>query len=361
MRAVVGLRSGEVWGSSDGGVRWHLLPPLPERLTITAALVSPETVIVGTAGRGVLWMDEAGRWRRGTLSERTVLTLDQLRTTVLAGTLRAGVFRSTDRGRSWTAANAGLPLHGEQLEVPQIAATASGWVARHAFGASHSPDGDRWAPLVAGLPMHREPAALAALGPDLYAEAGARLYRLGPDDRWNATGSADPIRLVGEADGALLAALCNGPTLGRSMNAGHTWDSFQAGLPAAELVTAVGATRRAVLVALDGEGLWSRALPPVPDAARTTVSSLPHAALLANDPNPFADTTAISFRLSADAEVTLTVHDVYDAEVSRLVEDAFPPGLHRIVFEAASLPVGLYQCRLLVAGRAHERTMLLQR
>jgi hypothetical protein len=361
MRVVVALRSGEVWLSSDGGVRWHLVPPLPKRLTVTAALVSPETVIVGTAGRGVFWMDEARDWRRGTLAGRTVLTLDQLRTTVLAGTLRAGVFRSTDRGRSWTAANAGLPLHGERLEVPQVAATASGWVALHAFGASHSPDGSRWTPLVAGLPMYREPAALATLGHHLYAEVGARLYRLGLDDRWDATGTADPIRLVGEADGALLAVLQRGHTLGRSMDAGHTWDSFQAGLPAAHLITAVGATQRAVLVALDGEGLWSRALPPVHDAERTAAPSLPHAALLANDPNPFSDTTAISFRLSAEAAVTLTVHDVHDAEVSRLAEEAFPPGLHRFVFEAASLPVGLYQCRLRVAGRAHERTMLLHR
>lgn len=365
MRAVVALRSGEVLLSDDGGARWQALPPLPDRPAVTAALISSDVVIVGTAGRGVFWTDGSGRWRTAhaaSLPGRTVLTFAGLSETVLAGTLRSGVFRSTDRGRSWTAANTGLPLHGDHLEIPQITATADGWYALHAFGASHSRDGGRhWAPAVVGFPMHREPVAFATLDDGLYAEVGARLYRRGPDARWDVTGSPEPIRLVGEADGALLAILRDGRTLGRSTDAGRTWGGFQTGLPPADLVTAVGATQRAVLVALDGEGLWGRGLPSIPDAEYSPPPALPQAALLANEPNPFSDATAISFQLSADAEVTLTVHDMHDAEVERLAEAALPAGLHRVVFEAAALPVGLYQCRLLVAGRAHERTMLLQR
>lgn len=270
MRAVVALRSGDVWCSSDGGVQWHRLPPLLDSPTVIAAAVTSRAVLVGTAGRGVFWTDETERWRAPgaeSLPGRTVLAFARRSETVLAGTLRSGVFRSTDMGRSWTAANVGLPLHGDRLEVPQIAATTSGWVALHAFGTSHSPDGDRWAPLVAGLPMLRTPATLATLGDDLYADVGDRLYRLEPEDRWNAIGTADPICLVGEAGGALLAVLHDG-RLGRSTDVGQTWDSFQSGLPSADRITAVGATQRAVLAALDGDGLWSRSLPALADAER---------------------------------------------------------------------------------------------
>lgn len=365
MRAVVALRDGRVLISSDGGSQWHRLPPLPGSPTVTAAAVSAQMVLVGTAGRGIFWTDGGGRWCPAyaeSLLDRTVLTFARLSETVLAGTLRGGVFRSTDLGRSWTAANAGLPLHGDRLEVPQIAATMSGWVALHAFGASYSPDdGRRWTPLVAGLPMHREPAVLASLDRDLYAEVGARLYRLDPDYRWSAAGTPEPILLVGEADGSLLAVLRDGRTLSRSDDDGHTWNDFQAGLPSAAFVTMIAATHRAVLATLDGDGLWSHRLPAIADTIQPLAPSLPHAALLANDPNPFANATAISFQLSADAEVTLTVHDVFDIEVGRLAEETLPAGLHRVVFEAGTLPAGLYQCRLLVAGRTHERTMLLHR
>ena len=365
LRAAAALHSGKVVVSVDGGFRWTVADPIPGAPAVTALLLLPEAVLAGTAGQGLV-RGEGGEGRgirTEHLSGRTVLTLAQRGGVLLAGTLRAGVFRSMDEGRSWHTASTGLPLLGDGLEVTHLARTRRAWYALHPFGVSESRDeGLHWRHAVTGLPPHRVPSVLVAARDVLYAEVGARLYRLDPSHAagWVAGNGLDPLRLVGQVSDALYAVLPDGRTLGRSPDAGRSWASVQRGLPADGLVTAVAATRRAALVALDDGGLWVRRAQTVPDAAVAAKSRVT-ATLQANLPNPFAHTTALGFALSAEAEVVLTVHDVRDDEVGRLAEGAYPAGEHRVVFEAGTLPAGFYHARLLVDGHRHDRSMLLLR
>lgn len=373
LRAVVALQNGEVVASSDGGAEWEVLASLPGRPMVTALLLLPSALLAGTAGRGLWHRDGEGGWHTSPstpLADRTVLALAHHGGVVLAGTLRAGVFRSTDGGNTWSAASAGLPLLGHGLEVAQFVATPRAWYALHPFGVSESVDGGlRWRSIVAGLPPHRMPSGLAAQGEAVVADVGGYVYRLDASNRWTRS-ETGPVQLMGEAEGGLFAALADGGAVGRSVDAGHTWSRVHRGLPSGHVVTALGATQRFVLAALDGEGVWSRPVPVEPDAAPDSPSSaLPdvvgreavEATLWANEPNPFDDATSIPFGLSAEATVVLSVHDVSDVEVARLAEGAFPAGRHRVIFEAAALPTGLYHCRLVVGGRRYDRSMVLLR
>ncbi|MEK6755709.1 MAG: T9SS type A sorting domain-containing protein, partial [Bacteroidota bacterium] len=65
-----------------------------------------------------------------------------------------------------------------------------------------------------------------------------------------------------------------------------------------------------------------------------------------NYPNPFNPTTAISFQLSANSYVTLSVFDVLGREVAVLVNGEKPGGVYRITWDASSLPSGIYVYRL---------------
>ncbi|HEX8385655.1 MAG TPA: hypothetical protein VF576_05705, partial [Rubricoccaceae bacterium] len=73
----------------------------------------------------------------------------------------------------------------------------------------------------------------------------------------------------------------------------------------------------------------------------------------------FAGWADLSFTLSAEAQVVLTVHDVLDHEVARVAEGPFAAGQHRVRFEPQSLPAGLYRCRLRAGAVSHAIPLVL--
>lgn len=70
-----------------------------------------------------------------------------------------------------------------------------------------------------------------------------------------------------------------------------------------------------------------------------------------NAPNPFHQTTAVSFRTESPDHITLSVHDVNGKPVHMLVDETLPAGEHRIVWDAEDLAAGVYFCRLEVGGQ----------
>jgi len=63
-------------------------------------------------------------------------------------------------------------------------------------------------------------------------------------------------------------------------------------------------------------------------------------------PNPFLQTTTVSFTLSEPSFVRLSVYDVTGREVAREVEGELAGGDHTILFDRGSLPAGVYFYRL---------------
>jgi hypothetical protein len=83
-----------------------------------------------------------------------------------------------------------------------------------------------------------------------------------------------------------------------------------------------------------------------------------------NYPNPFNSSTHISFSLPSAGHVSLSVYTILGAHVVRLVEGPLNAGNHRVVWETAGLPTGVYFSRLTVQGnegRVLSRPMLLLR
>jgi len=78
-----------------------------------------------------------------------------------------------------------------------------------------------------------------------------------------------------------------------------------------------------------------------------------------NYPNPFKPETTIRYAVAQPGPVRLEVFDVLGRRVVVLVDGLQPAGLHTVVFDAGTLPSGLYLYRLHAAGRTASRTMLL--
>lgn len=78
-------------------------------------------------------------------------------------------------------------------------------------------------------------------------------------------------------------------------------------------------------------------------------------------PNPFNPATTITYTLSTQAPVELTVYDVLGRAVKRLVHKEQTSGRYAVVFDASSLPSGLYVYHLQVGEQIFSDTVLLSK
>jgi hypothetical protein len=84
--------------------------------------------------------------------------------------------------------------------------------------------------------------------------------------------------------------------------------------------------------------------------AATGVHDVPahpsHGMLGQNHPNPFWPTTVIPFQLGLAENVVLRIYDSFGRLASELVNGEMASGRHQALFDAGSLPAGVYYCRL---------------
>ncbi len=78
-----------------------------------------------------------------------------------------------------------------------------------------------------------------------------------------------------------------------------------------------------------------------------------------NYPNPFNLTTNISYELTEQAEVSLTIWNMIGQKVTTLVEGSQEAGEHTEIWNANSMPSGMYIAQLEVGGRVYIRKMTL--
>jgi hypothetical protein len=81
--------------------------------------------------------------------------------------------------------------------------------------------------------------------------------------------------------------------------------------------------------------------------------------LLQNYPNPFNPSTTLSYELSNDSYVDLSIFDLKGKKITSLINDNRSAGTHSIRFNAADLPAGVYFYRLQAGNWADTKKMLL--
>jgi hypothetical protein len=76
-------------------------------------------------------------------------------------------------------------------------------------------------------------------------------------------------------------------------------------------------------------------------------------------PNPFNPSTSLSFTLATAGTVDLRIYNALGQEVATLASGQFAQGAHRLNFNAASLPSGLYFARMNTMGKTAVSRLLL--
>lgn len=78
-----------------------------------------------------------------------------------------------------------------------------------------------------------------------------------------------------------------------------------------------------------------------------------------NYPNPFNPSTNINYQLPANGFVTLKVYDIIGNEVAVLVNEEKPAGNYNVIFNAVSLPSGIYFYKLQSGNYNQIKKMIL--
>ncbi|MEM7786319.1 MAG: DUF1501 domain-containing protein [Bacteroidota bacterium] len=173
-----------------------------------------------------------------------------------------------------------------------------------------------------------------------FSEFGRRVEQNGSEGTDHGTSA--PLFLLGPgAAGGLHGAAPDLSDLDPAGNLRHTTDFRQIyatvlrswfGLSEAETAGVLGGAYNTL-------GLISApvATAPAPEAAL---------ALEAPYPNPARGLARVAFRLGAAGAARLAVYDVRGRAVAVLAEGAYPPGRHEAMWDAGSLPAGVYVLRL---------------
>jgi len=119
----------------------------------------------------------------------------------------------------------------------------------------------------------------------------------------------------------------------------------------------------AILFSEDGAPIYlgdDRWWPVTTGVNCTEQKSLPAEFTLAqNMPNPFNPVTTIHFTLPVAQRITLKVYNMLGEEVATLADGVLSAGLHKVQWNAADRPSGLYLYRLVTESAAATRRMLL--
>jgi hypothetical protein len=81
--------------------------------------------------------------------------------------------------------------------------------------------------------------------------------------------------------------------------------------------------------------------------------------LLQNKPNPFHNSTAVSYSLPTISEVTLSIYDITGRLVETLVDERQQPGIHQVQWNRRDNPSGVYFYRLEAGGFVETRKMVV--
>jgi hypothetical protein len=81
-------------------------------------------------------------------------------------------------------------------------------------------------------------------------------------------------------------------------------------------------------------------------------------ALYQNFPNPFSSSTTITWQLPEKVHVILNVYDFMGREVKTLEDEGLAKGKHQVVFDATSLPAGVYFYQLRAGGEIKIKKMV---
>jgi hypothetical protein len=240
-----------------------------------------------------------------------------------------GVFLTTDNGSTWMRMSNGLPPANVHALAVTGASTPTPILFAGTFGRGvylSTNKGTSWNAANSGLPD-----GVAVLAMTVYS-----------------SGISTPILFAGTyGNGVFL-----------STNNGTTWISVNQGLTC-DSVLSLALSDSYLFAGTNDSGVWRRPLSDFAISAVSPIVSISNS--LTNYPNPFSQSTTITFSTSESGAAEVTIVNLLGSPVARLFEGELDAGGHSFVWnKPTGLPVGMYECVVRLNGKVQQTPLILK-
>jgi hypothetical protein len=361
-----------LYRSEDGGESWTAAPPVGgggNTIVYTITEGASTGILYASVNNGLVYrsLDAGLNWQQVTSlpagpsdTPWSLTAHPTVAGVVYAGTFGKGVYYSNSFGHSWQVLDNPLTAANENDALLNLDATGDDF-AGHVFDLQFSPDGDF---LFSGTGRGVWRADLETNGPTADDFFGGWV-QMGPSVALDGGIFITPeVRnLAFSPDGATSdlvggtwgfgAYLWDNPTVSSTSNflalrEGHV--TFVIASPTGDILLGSDSGASETLTAADVVSTGTTGpSSPLPDGY----------ALHENYPNPFTQSTRISFAMPNAATARLAVFDTLGREVAVLVDGPVGAGTHEIVFSMDGLPAGVYVAHLRTPSGALTRTLIL--
>lgn len=284
--------SGMVYRSKNDGLSWSALNT--RLFTVRAVVAVGSTIIASGLIYTVRSTDDGSTWAPINMGA-TCQSFGIQGSTIIGGTVKGGVYLSTDAGTSWSKASVSTLFTG-QVNVPAV--------------------GDVGNSVIVSLQMDTSPHI-------------ADVFR---SDR-------DTLSKWTQLDSGLVDAFLPPPT-------------------SVPVVSAFTTSNGLLFAGTKGSGVWKLPLSQATGGEAVEPPLPSYFTLSQNYPNPFNPSTVIEFEVRSSAFVSLRVYDVLGRLVRTLVNKIERPGSYKVELNAADLPSGVYFYRMR-AGRYSKTMKLI--
>ena len=282
----------------------------------------------------------------------------------MAGT-QAGIYRSTDNGATWYAANSGFTGYGVDhfLVFPNGAGGQNILAGADNYQLFRSTNyGDTWAAVDSGLV-----GSVYEIASYSNPSGSTSLYTATNNGVFLSTDNAVSWKQIDTCTAYSMSVI--GPyiftggdmsSLRFSTDRGNTW-SYTDTLPVKAGITSLLTDGKYVYAAPYQKGVWRRPIREIVNDVQTgNTDILPSSiSLKQNFPNPFNPTTVIEYTIPERTHVQLFVFNSLGQKVSELVNEEKNAGSYRATFTASHLTSGVYFYTIRAAGFTETKKLML--
>ena len=405
---------GSIYSSADMGNSWQSLNGDLNNIDVFKLIIDSanDNIMYASSLGGMYRSSDGGStWEQrntGILdNDLFALTMDQKNTNILyAGSYAGMVYKTTDAGLSWAEKSLGLPGLGKYyIWDLRMHPTNTSWIWTNYSGGTNyqsTDGGEFWSPLTINSQPVRELINGSKTGDILYATVGSPVVLLKSTDSGTSWNYRDTVSItlltvdpnnsnvlyadsvsytIKSTDGGFTwKKICPVPGksyfvnpgnssivyipswsygVGRSINAGLNFYSYNAGLPYVNTFTVCSSESHPnrLFVTTYGGGIYT-ADQSVSDVANQNVD-IKLFSLAQNYPNPFNPSTKIEYRIPKTGMVSIKVYNILGKEVVTLVNEEKPSGLYTINFNAGNLPSGIYFYTLKAGSFTETKKLIL--